>query len=89
MIVRWMPQALDDLAAIRQYIARDNPRAARGWVSKLEHRTNGAGTGPLAGRVVPELRRADVRDALKPYESSVLSLLGLYTDLYRLRPLKA
>lgn len=62
MIVRWMPQALDDLAAIRQYIARDNPRAARGWVSKLEHRTNGAGTGPLAGRVVPELRRADVRE---------------------------
>lgn len=61
MIVRWMPQALDDLAAIRRYIARDSPIAARRWVSKLEHRATGAATAPLAGRVVPEVSRADVR----------------------------
>lgn len=62
MIVRWMPQALGDLDAIRRYIARDDSAAARRWVSQLEQRANKAAAAPLAGRVVPEVGRNDVRE---------------------------
>jgi toxin ParE1/3/4 len=29
MIVRWSPQAIDDLASLRDYISEDNPAAAQ------------------------------------------------------------
>ena len=57
-----MPQALRDLAAIRRYIARDNPTAAHSWVSKLDQRARAAADAPWAGRVVPEVERPDVRE---------------------------
>ncbi|MDH3704299.1 MAG: type II toxin-antitoxin system RelE/ParE family toxin [Alphaproteobacteria bacterium] len=31
----WSPEAIDDLASIRQYIAQDDPRAARKVVSAI------------------------------------------------------
>lgn len=60
--VRWMPQALRDLHAIRRFIARDNPVAARRWVSRIQDRARAAASAPQAGRVVPEFDRADVRE---------------------------
>jgi len=62
MKIRWMPQALRDLEAIRRFIARDNPAAALRWVALLQDRARAAASAPLAGRVVPELDRADVRE---------------------------
>lgn len=62
MKVHWMPRALRDLVAIRRYIARDDPIAARRWVSKLEQRADRAATAPMAGRVVPEVEADDVRE---------------------------
>ena len=52
MKLRWMPQALRDIDAIRRYIARDNPAAATEWIAKLQSRVRGAATAPLAGRGV-------------------------------------
>lgn len=57
-----MPQALQDLDAIRRYIALDNPRGAQRWVGRLQARGRAAAETPLAGRVVPELSRDDVRE---------------------------
>ena len=62
MKLRWMPQSLRDLDAIRQYIARDNPTAARRWVAKLHARARAAASAPMAGRRVPEVERTDVRE---------------------------
>lgn len=62
MKIHWMPQALRDLSGIRRYIARDNPDAARRWIRQLQARAKVASCAPLAGRVVPEVNKADVRE---------------------------
>ena len=62
MRLRWADEAQRDLKSIRAYIARDNPVAARGWVKKLRERARKAARSPLAGRVVPEADREDIRE---------------------------
>jgi toxin ParE1/3/4 len=70
MTLRWTDHARRDLLAIGRYIARDNPIAARQWVERLRARQ--AANMPLAGRVVPELQRDNVREVL----------LGTYRIVY-------
>ena len=60
----WSRRARRDLHAIHDYIARDSARAARRWVARLQRRARAAVAAPLAGRVVPEVERADVREVL-------------------------
>ncbi len=62
MKLRWSDHARRDLLAIGRYIARDNPGAARRWLEQLRERARLAAENPLAGRVVPELGREDVRE---------------------------
>lgn len=64
-MLRWTQRAVNDLIAIGEYIAAENPRAARGWVETLRQRAELAATMPRAGRVVPELGRADVREVFQ------------------------
>lgn len=71
----WTERALADLRAIDDYIARDNPAAAERWVGKLIGTAEAAARVPLAGRVVPEKARADVREVL----------LRTYRLVYRVR----
>lgn len=35
MIVQWSPEAVDDLASLRAYIAEDNPAAAKRIVLQI------------------------------------------------------
>lgn len=74
MKLRWTLRAVEDLSAIQRYIARDKPRAGRAWVAKLRQRARCAAETPLAGRVVPEIGRNDIREVL----------LGAYRIVYRL-----
>ena len=62
MKLRWADHARRDLLAIGRYIARDNPPAARRSVELLREGARQAAENPLAGRVVPELGRDDVRE---------------------------
>ncbi len=62
--IYWTDRALSDLEAIADYISRDNPRAAERWVMKLISAAESAAAAPRAGRRVPELARADVREVL-------------------------
>ncbi len=62
MKLRWTDHARRDLLAIVRYIARDNPHAARRWNEQLRERARQAAENPLAGRVVPELGRDEVRE---------------------------
>ena len=61
----WTETAKQDLKAIRQYIATDNPIAAKQWILRLRERARNALHAPLAGRAVPELSREDIRELIE------------------------
>ena len=64
--ILWSDRAKDDLVAIGDYIAADNPRAAMQWVDKLMSDVERAATMPLAGRIVPEYAdRSDIREVFR------------------------
>jgi toxin ParE1/3/4 len=60
--VEWAPEALADLIAIEDHIARDDRLAAERWTARLITRAAEALTFPRAARVVPEVRDGDVRE---------------------------
>jgi len=68
MTIRWSRRAVRDLAQIHLYIEADDPDAADRWVRKLWERAEKASRVPMAGRVVPEYGRSDLREVfLKSY----------------------
>lgn len=62
--VTWNPSALRDLQETAQYIARDSTSAAEHTVQAVLRKADRVGTFPHAGRRVPEIGRADVRQVL-------------------------
>ena len=71
----WSPQAIEDVEAIRAYVARDSPRYGDLLVERLVSAVEGLGTDPLSGRVVPELADDTVREVIH----------GNYRIVYRVR----
>jgi toxin ParE1/3/4 len=60
--VVWTASALDDLDAICGAIARETPRYAGVLATRIFRAVEQLEDLPRAGRVVPELGRADVRE---------------------------
>lgn len=60
----WSSRARNDLITIALYIAADNPAAARKHVIKLQAKAEAATKNPHANRIVPEMRRNDIREVL-------------------------
>ena len=60
----WSPRSLQDLLAIHDYIARDSPHFADLTVRRVFHAVERLARFPESGRVVPELRRRDVREVI-------------------------
>jgi plasmid stabilization system protein ParE len=56
---------LSDLRAIGDYIAAESPIAALRWVRTLVAAVELAAFLPMAGRVVPEKGRDDIREVFK------------------------
>ena len=54
-----------DVAEIRDFIARDDSAAAERWLGVLVAAAEQAHRLPQAGRVVPEFKRADLREVLR------------------------
>jgi toxin ParE1/3/4 len=65
-VVRWTPQAADDLQAIYDFIARDSPHYAQLTVEKILAAIDRLEQFPLMGRHVPERSREDLRELIKP-----------------------
>ncbi|MCP3958258.1 MAG: type II toxin-antitoxin system RelE/ParE family toxin [bacterium] len=66
--VIWSPQALDDIEAIRAFIARDAPRTAKRFVQRIFETVGRLERFPLAGPPVPELGSVEFREIrLKKY----------------------
>ena len=61
-----MPQAVEDLEAIREFIARDSPRYADLVMERLVTAVDILEQFPQAGRVVPEHSRGDLRELVRP-----------------------
>ncbi len=55
--VRWTEQAANDLAAIKEFIARDSPSHARGVAERLYFSVDQLRAFPESGRLVPEQPR--------------------------------
>ena len=72
--VRWTDQAVNDVAAIRQFIERDSPRYGRLVAERLFQATSRLELFPRSGRVAPEVGRDDVREII----------VGEYRIVYRL-----
>ena len=60
--VVWSPEAVDDVEAIADYIARDSEFYARAVVSRILDAAEAWATYPLAGRVVPEVSDETIRE---------------------------
>jgi toxin ParE1/3/4 len=58
--VTWTPKARNDLQAAYEYIARDSPRLAGGFVLRVEAAVDRLAVFPESGRMVPEFRRRDI-----------------------------
>jgi toxin ParE1/3/4 len=73
--ISWTPKARADLDAACEYIARDSPRLAASFASRIETAVERLASFPHSGRVVPELERPDVRELI----------VYSYRIVYRLR----
>ena len=61
-IIKWSPEATEDLESIAEYIARDSEFYARSVVSKLLAVSRKIPDQPLLGRIVPELSKKEIRE---------------------------
>lgn len=64
MKLRWSHRARSDLAQIADFIALDDPAAARRWAAGVQATARAAARRPHSGRAVPEWSRPDLRETL-------------------------
>lgn len=62
----WTEPALEELNAIAEYIALDNPSAAKRLVADIFDKTNRLVDFPRSGRIPPELPNSVYREILVP-----------------------
>lgn len=62
MKIEWSPVAIERAAEISEYINQDSPMAAEKWVGAVFERIAVLGKLPESGRVVPELKKRDIRE---------------------------
>jgi addiction module RelE/StbE family toxin len=74
-VLRWTEQAVDDLEAIRDYVARDSEHYAALLVERLVGALDQVVPFPEIGRMVPEYGRPDLRELI----------VGSYRVVYRLK----
>ena len=60
--VKWSPEAIEDLEAIAEYIARDSGYYARAVVTEILSVSRSVGEVPLIGRIVPETGDENIRE---------------------------
>ena len=64
MKIIWSPLAIDRATEIAEYIAQDNPSAAKLWVETLFDKVQLLKSSPKSGRIVPETDRDDIRELI-------------------------
>ena len=74
--VVWTLRAVENIEAIRGYIARSSPRYAALHAERLFAAADRLRQFPESGRIVPELQRSDVREIIVG-SYRIVYLLGL------------
>ncbi|QLE56780.1 type II toxin-antitoxin system RelE/ParE family toxin [Nostoc sp. TCL26-01] len=62
--INWTNQALTDLAAIGDFIARDAPSFAQVFVNKVFLSVERLENFPSSGRIVPEISQDNIREII-------------------------
>jgi addiction module RelE/StbE family toxin len=62
--VKWSPEAIKDIEAIAEYIARDSEYYAQSVVTEVLTAARNASRFPLMGRIVPEIHDKCIREIL-------------------------
>jgi addiction module RelE/StbE family toxin len=62
--INWTKQALSDLEAIGDYIARDSPAIAQLFVNRIINSVIRLESFPQSGRIVPEAKRETIREVI-------------------------
>ena len=75
MELTWSPLAIERVAEIAKYIARDSPNAAQKWVESTFQAVERLKNFPKSGRTVPEIMLDDFREIIH----------GNYRIIYRLQ----
>lgn len=84
--VTWTPQAIEDVDAICEFIARDAPRTAKRFGQRIFAAVEPLRRFPLSGQIVPEFRREDLREIhlkryriiYRVYDEETLEILTVY-----------
>lgn len=86
--VRWTEQAVDDLTAIKEFIARDSAAHAHGVVERLYLSVDQLRSVPESGRVVPEQPRYRevVRTPYRIVYRYATNLVEILTVFHATRP---
>ena len=64
MRIEWSELALDDLADIQRYIAKDSAYYGREFVERIFASADRLGDFPMSGRTVPEADDAHIRELI-------------------------
>lgn len=62
--VRWSLAAESDLRSIEEFVARESPLRAVGFLDRLIRSVGGLEAAPRRGRVVPEYERPDLSEVI-------------------------
>ena len=60
----WTNEALEQLIGIEDYIAKNNPERAAGFVDQLIERAESLPGQPHSGRIVPEITNPGIRELI-------------------------
>ena len=74
MKIVWSPLAIDRASEIAEYIAKDKPSAAIGWIEEIFSKADQLKSSPQIGRVVPEISDNQFRELI----------YGNYRIIYRI-----
>ncbi|MFC1233790.1 type II toxin-antitoxin system RelE/ParE family toxin [Vibrio sp. F74] len=74
MKVVWSPLALEKLGDAAEFIALDDPEAARNWINEIFDKADLLGTLPEMGRMVPEMPHTQYREILFGHYRIIYSL---------------
>lgn len=76
MKVHWTNTARNHLSAIFNYVAQHSPQYGQQIVDRLTRKSQQMAQFPMAGRVVPEINRGQIREIVE----------GPYRIIYFIRP---
>jgi toxin ParE1/3/4 len=87
----WQPQAIQDLASIREYYVLSSPQYAKSIVQRIKVASKSLKFFPLRSRIVPEFEQKEIREifidsfrllySVKQKQIDILAIIHMARDL--------